>query len=174
MKKRQILPVIILTLALLLSVCGAQAFALESAPAETLPDEPYEAVPYRLYPIPEGGYVGDTMPFVTKDGELELYYLFDTDRNGQGYHPFYKYSTRNLYDYTDHGMVLNFGLMSDPDPALGTGSVFQDKDGLYHLFYTGHNDIGNGGKGKECVMHATSTDREQITFIRNHPFRLNL
>ena len=56
MKKRQILPVIILTLALLLSVCGAQAFALESAPAETLPDEPYEAVPYRLYPIPEGGY----------------------------------------------------------------------------------------------------------------------
>ena len=163
MKIRQILPAMILTLALLLSVCGAQAFALDGAPAEVLPDEPYEAVPYRLFPIPEGGYVGDTMPFVTKDGVLELYYLFDTDRNGQGYHPFYKYSTSNLYEYEDHGMVLSFGLMSEPDPALGTGSVFQDANGLFHLFYTGHNDIGNNGKGKECVMHATSTDREHWT-----------
>ena len=160
MKKRQTLPAILLTLALLLSLCGTQAFALDDAPAEALPDEPYEAVPYRLFPIPEGGYVGDTMPFVTKDGVLELYYLFDTDRNGQGYHPFYKYSTRNFYEYKDHGMVLNFGQMSEPDPALGTGSVFQDKKGTYHLFYTGHNDLGNGGMGKECVMHATSTDRE--------------
>ena len=162
MKKKQILPVILLAAALLLSACGSQVFVRDSAPAR-IPDEPYEAVPYRIFPIPEGGYVGDTMPFVSEDGVLELYYLFDTDRNGQGYHPIYKYSTQNLYDYRDHGMVLNFGLMSEPDPALGTGSVFQDKNGLYHLFYTGHNDMGNGGMGKECVMHATSTDREHWT-----------
>ncbi len=160
MKKRQLLPTILLILAFLLSACGSQTFAREGTPAGPLPDEPYEAVPYRLFPIPEGGYVGDTMPFVTEDGVLELYYLFDTDRNGQGYHPFYKYSTRNFYDYENHGMVLSYGLMSEPDPALGTGSVLQDKKGTYHLFYTGHNDLGNGGRGKECVMHATSTDRE--------------
>ena len=171
MCKRQLLPAILLILALLLSACGAPAAApVENVPetasepvetvSEKLPDDPYEAVPYRLFPAPEGGYVGDTMPFVTEDGVLELYYLYDTDRNGQGYHPFYKYSTENFYDYKDHGMVLNFGLMSEPDPALGTGSVLQDSDGLYHLFYTGHNDTGNGGMGKECVLHATSTDRE--------------
>ena len=172
MYKRYSLIALLLMLALLLSACGSSAApaanpAAAPAEAETeepvwegLPDEPYEAVEYSLYPAPEGGYVGDVMPFVTDDGKLELYYLYDTDHNGQGYHPIYKYSTENFYDYQDHGMMLNYGQMSDPDPALGTGSVLQDPDGLYHLFYTGHSSLGNGGKGTECVMHATSTDRE--------------
>ena len=146
--------------------CGAAPAASET-PAETqapvVEDEPYTAVPYRLYPAPEGAYVGDTMPFVV-DGRLELYYLYDTDHNGQGYHPFYKYSTDNFYDYKDHGKVLDFGLMNDPDPALGTGGVMQTPDGMYHLFYTGHNDtFGNSGKDRECVMHAVSEDRENWT-----------
>ena len=170
-----------LILSLLLTACGgagtapaqsgedaaAEAAAGEAGAEESeevfkpvIPDEPYEAVEYSLYPSPEGGYVGDVMPYVTDDGELELYYLYDTDINGQGYHPIYKYSTQDLSGFEDHGKVLDYGLMSDPDPALGTGSVMQDPSGLYHLFYTGHNDTGNGGKGKECVMHATSTDRE--------------
>ena len=176
MRERTYLLSLLLILALLLSACGAGAAApgavdgdLAEAPAEgqeesllanKLPDEPYEAVDYTLYPFPEGGYVGDVMPFVTDDGSLELYYLYDTDHNGQGYHPIYKYSTDDLVGWKDHGKVLDYGQMSDPDPALGTGSVMQDPDGLYHLFYTGHNDTGNGGMGKECVLHATSTDRE--------------
>ena len=121
--------------------------------------ESYTPVDYQLYPAPEGGYVGDTMPFVTEDGALELYYLYDTDHNGQGYHPIYRFTTDDLVGYEDDGLMLDYGLMSDPDPALGTGSVMQDRNGLYHLFYTGHNDTGNGGRGRECVMHATSTDR---------------
>ena len=129
----------------------------------SLPDEPYAAVARQLFPAPDGAYVGDTMPFVTDDGKLELYYLYDTDHNGQGYHPIYRYSTDDLVGYEDLGMALNFGLMSDPDPALGTGSILQDQSGLYHLFYTGHNDTGNGGQGKECVMHAISSDRESWT-----------
>ena len=133
-------------------------------------EESYEPVEYNLYPAPEDAYVGDTMPFVTEDGTLELYYLYDTDHNGQGYHPIYKYSTKNLYEYEDDGMALNYGLMSEPDPAIGTGSVLQDREGLYHLFYTGHNDTGNGGKGKECVMHATSTDRVNWTKIPEDTF----
>ena len=56
-------------------------------------------------------------------------------------------------------MVLNYGLMSEPAPSFGTGSVLKGQDGLFHLFYTGHNDTGNSGKGKECIMHAVSTDR---------------
>ena len=151
MNKKILLLMCALTLSSSLTGCGS---------TKELPDEPYEAVDYHLYPAPEDAYVGDTMPFVTEDGKLELYYLYDTDHNGQGYHPIYKYSTTDLTSYEDCGIALNYGLMSDPDPAIGTGSVMQDQDGLYHLFYTGHNDTGNGGKGKECVMHATSTDRE--------------
>ncbi|MBQ3705756.1 MAG: hypothetical protein II888_04805 [Clostridia bacterium] len=118
------------------------------------------AADYQLYPAQENAYVGDTMPFVTEDGTLELYYLYDTDHNGQGYHPIYRFTTDDLVGYEDDGMMLSYGLMSEPDPALGTGSVMRDREGLYHLFYTGHNDTGNGGQGKECVMHATSKDRK--------------
>ena len=153
MKKIRILAVLLLA-ALLLSACSGP---------DTLPDEPYTAVDYQLFPAPEGAYVGDTMPFVTDDGNLELYYLYDTDHNGQGYHPIYRYRTDDLVGYEDLGMALNYGPMSDPDPALGTGSVMRDQEGLYHLFYTGHNDTGNSGKGRECVMHATSPDRETWT-----------
>jgi beta-fructofuranosidase len=153
MKKTGILAVVLLA-ALLLTACGGPG---------TLPDEPYAAVPYQLFPAPEGAYVGDTMPFVTADGMLELYYLYDTDHNGQGYHPIYRYRTDDLVGYEDLGMALNYGMMSEPDPALGTGSVMQDQNGLYHLFYTGHNDTGNSGMGRECVMHATSPDRETWT-----------
>ena len=169
MRNRKYLFAVLLMMTLLLTACGngsagtsgnlAQETA-ESSVSTVIPDEPYEAVPYSLYPAPAGGYVGDVMPFVTDEGTLELYYLYDTDHNGKGYHAIYKYSTGDLCGYKDHGMVLNYGQMSDPDPALGTGSVMQDNDGLYHLFYTGHNDTGNGGKGRECVMHASSTDRE--------------
>ena len=147
--------------ALSLTACGG---------SESLPDEPYEPVDYKLYPAPADAYVGDTMPFATEDGTLELYYLYETDHNGQGYHPVYKYSTTDLCSYEDHGKVLDFGLLSDPDPAIGTGSVLQGQDGLYHLFYTGHNDAGNDGKGKECIMHATSTDRENWTKVPEDTF----
>jgi len=163
MQKRTKIIAAILILTMLFSIPGLSVFA-------SAEDETYTPVPYTLYPAPEGAYVGDTMPFVTEDGTLEIYYLYDTDHNGQGYHPIYKYSTKDLCGYEDHGMVLNYGDMSDPDPALGTGSVMQDQNGLYHLFYTGHNDIGNGGKGKECVMHATSTDRETWTKIPEDTF----
>ena len=150
----------ILMMVMLLVGCGSK----------TIVDEPYEPVDYNLYPIPKDAYVGDTMPFVTEDGQLELYYLYDTDHNGQGYHPIYKYSTKDLLSYQDHGLVLNYGLMQDPDPAIGTGSVVQDKDGKYHLFYTGHNDVGNGGKGKECIMHAISDDRMNFTKVYEDTF----
>ena len=159
MKKQKSLFPLFMVMILLLSACSNASSGSHSGGA-VIEDEPYEAVDYNLYPSPEGGYVGDVMPFVTDDGTLEIYYLCETDTNGQGYHPIWKYSTKDLCSYKDHGMVLNYGTGADPDPALGTGSVMQDQEGLYHLFYTGHNDNGNGGKGKECVMHASSTDRE--------------
>ena len=90
MNKRLLLLMCAITLSSSIVGCGS---------TKELPDEPYEAVDYHLYPAPEDAYVGDTMPFVTEDGNLELYYLYDTDHNGQGYHPIYKYSTENLTKY---------------------------------------------------------------------------
>ena len=59
----------ILLLALVFSIPGLSVFA-------SAEDETYTPVPYTLYPAPEGAYVGDTMPFVTEDGTLEIYYLY--------------------------------------------------------------------------------------------------
>ena len=158
MKKRSVL---IILLIILLSGC---------ANSSSLPDEPYTAVDYQLFPAPDGAYVGDTMPYVTDEGMLELYYLYDTDHNGQGYHPIYGYRTDDLIGYDDLGLTLNYGLMSDPDPAIGTGSLLKDQEGKYHLFYTGHNDAGNNGLGKECVMHAISSDRKNWTKVPEDTF----
>ena len=102
MRKHKNLLFFPLIIVLLLTACGGagtapaqagQDAAAEAAAGETdaeevfkpaIPDEPYGAVEYSLYPSPEGGYVGDVMPYVTDEGELELYYLYDTDIHGQG------------------------------------------------------------------------------------------
>ena len=48
--------------------------------------EQYESVPYRLYPTSENAWVGDVMPMADENG-LQVYYLYDTEHNGAGYHP---------------------------------------------------------------------------------------
>lgn len=132
--------------------------------------EPYESVPYRLYPTSENAWVGDVMPMT--DGDvLQLYYLYDTDHNGVGYHPIYKFSTSNFYEYSDDGLAVPYGAVGEPDLAVGTGSVVIDQDGVYHCFYTGHNDsFPEQGLDKECVMHAVSQDNVTWTKIPEDTF----
>ena len=96
------------TLPILIICMWIVMFAAAAEPALVLddPEAQYQPVPYSLYPAPEGGYVGDVMPFV--DGDvLQLYYLYDTDHNGQGYHPIYRFSTDDLCSYRDDGLILN-------------------------------------------------------------------
>lgn len=119
----------------------------------------YESVPYHIYPVSENAWVGDVMP-VTEGDRLLLYYLYDTDNNGSGYHPIYRFSTSDFCSYQDDGLVIPYGDSEDaPDLAIGTGSVLLAQDGKYHCFYTGHNDsFPDKGLDKECVMHAVSED----------------
>lgn len=133
--------------------------------------ENYESVPYRLYPTSENAWVGDVMPMADESG-LQLYYLYDTDHNGMGYHPIYKFSTTNFYEYRDDGLVIPFGdSPEDPDLAIGTGSVLKAQDGRYHCFYTGHNDtFPEKSLNKECVMHAVSEDNVNWTKIPEDTF----
>lgn len=121
--------------------------------------ESYQRMEYNLFPAPCGAFVGDVMPMVD-NGTLELFYLYDTDHNGQAYHPIHKFTTKNLFEYEDHGLMIGCGKPEEPDLALGTGSVLKGQDGQYHCFYTGHNDVmGQKGFGKECIMHAVSPDK---------------
>lgn len=67
----------------------------------------------------------------------------------------------NFYEYESHGEVIPYAdSMEEQDIALGTGSVIKDKEGIYHAFYTGHNDTY---EPREAVMHAASTDMVKWT-----------
>ena len=100
----------------------------------------------------------DVMP-IENNGKLDLYYLYETTHNIQAYHPIHKFSTDNFYKYEDEGLAVPTGIATEPDVAIGTGSFYKAKDGLFHCFYTGHNDaFAAQGKPKECILHAVSRD----------------
>lgn len=118
-----------------------------------------------LFPKSEHGYIGDPMPFFS-DGSMNMFYLLDERGGTIGFHPFALLQTENFLDWTDTGTVIPYvNSISSQDLALGTGSVIQDDDGLYHAFYTGHNGTGEMPYN-EKIQHATSDD--MITWTK-HP-----
>jgi len=140
-------------------VCAmAMLFSYANVTAEKNSTSAYKPVDYSLYPTPGDDWVADVMPYANGD-RLDLYYLYETDHNIQAFHPVHKFETENFFEYEDIGMTVPCGTASEPDVAIGTGSVFKAKDGLFHIFYTGHNDsFAVQGKPKECVLHAVSRD----------------
>lgn len=108
-----------------------------------------------IYPHGKTSWIGDPIPFY--DGKsFQIFYLDDLRDGASGYHPWSLYTTENLINYTGGGIAIPYA--ESPlaqDHALGTGSVIRGGDGLYHAFYTGHND---GLKQKEAIMEAVSTD----------------
>lgn len=150
MKKRKIALACCAGLAVMLAGCASTDDVAESGG--------YKRVEQVLYPTPDDAFVADVMP-IANNGKLELYYLYETTHNIQAYHPIHKFSTENFYKYEDEGLAVPTGIATEPDVAIGTGSIFKAKDGLYHCFYTGHNDsFAAQGKPKECILHAVSRD----------------
>lgn len=126
-------------------------------------------IPYTLYQKPPVGWVGDTMPMTDANG-VQIYYLQDWRDGAEGFHPIHKFSTKNFVDYSYDGEMVSLGISSEPDLAIGTGSIIL-VDGVYHCFYTGHNyKFPNLGKNKESVMHAISTDNVNWTKIPEDTF----
>lgn len=117
------------------------------------------------------GYVGDVMPFYD-DGVMNIFYLQDGRNTHLGYHPFALMTTTDFTNYTDYGVVIPYeDDIYSQDFALGTGSIIKDKNGLYHAFYTGHNDYKNSGLPYyEAISHATSTDKINWTKIPEDTF----
>jgi len=108
---------------------------------------------------PADGWAGDFIPFHGND-VFHLFYLKDyrdPAGHGQGT-PWLHLSTSDLTTFADHGEALARGAVGDQDLYVFTGCVLE-RDGLYHIYYTGHNPrLREQGRPEQAVMHATSTD----------------
>ncbi|HEY3285229.1 MAG TPA: family 43 glycosylhydrolase [Armatimonadota bacterium] len=104
-----------------------------------------------LHYQPAFARVGDTIPFYWKD-EYHIFYLRSLEKV-----PWEHIVSQDLVNWTE----LPTALMADGDPLgpdgrhMFTGSVIE-RQGTFHLFYTGWNP--ENPKGREFVMHATSPD----------------
>ena len=108
---------------------------------------------------PDDAWAGDFIPFYWQ-GDYHLFYLKDyRDKEGHGEGtPWFHLSTHDFVKFKDHGEAIPRGTPEEQDLYIYTGCVFEN-DGLFHIFYTGHNPHFRGtGRPVEAVMHATSTD----------------
>ena len=164
MRKNEML---VLAASLLLSLCAAGCSGQSSSSSEA------ETETAEIFPRAEFALVGDTMPFFDQ-GKMYVFYLADQRDGKTGYHPWALYTTEDYSSYEDMGIVLPYGDgAEEQDNALGTGCVMKDQQGLYHAFFTGHNDYR---EPKEAIMHATSSDMlnwkkiPEDTFIANENY----
>lgn len=124
--------------------------------------EPYTSP---LHYRPTAGALADTIPFFWK-GEYHIFYL----RANIGKVPWEHIVSTDLI----HWRELPTALVADGDPNgpdgenMFTGSVIE-KDGGFHIFYTGHNP--RNPQGFEQVMHATSADLIHWTKHAEHAVR---
>ncbi|BAL84992.1 putative glycosyl hydrolase family 32 (plasmid) [Selenomonas ruminantium subsp. lactilytica TAM6421] len=132
---------------ILAALLAASSLCLNSSPALAYPS---------IFPNTGYSWVGDTMPFY--DGQqFRIFYLEDLRDGDVGFHPWSLFTTKDFTDYHHDSLVIPYDNTNEfaKDSALGTGSVVQDKDGLYHAFYTGFNWRS---MPKENIMHAVSRD----------------
>lgn len=107
---------------------------------------------------PDGGWVGDVIPFA-HDGVFHLWYLFDdraVPKNGM---PWHLVTTTDFVHFEDRGLAVPSGGPGAEDFNVYTGSVVIDDGGVAHLFSTAQNPQRRGADGRplQLVAHATST-----------------
>ncbi|MFH6998701.1 glycoside hydrolase domain-containing protein [Flavobacterium sp. FlaQc-57] len=111
-------------------------------------------------PYYSAGYTGDIMPFFD-NGKFHVYFLHDAQNKpaGKGFHDIHEYLSTDLAHFTYEGQMIPFGKTTDPDFAIGTGSVVKVGN-LYYFYYTGHNETPAfvQSNARESVLCATSTD----------------
>jgi len=107
----------------------------------------------QLFPKQLSGNIGDVMPFY-HDETWHFFYLHDSAPN-PGFHPWYRLSTNDFLNFTDHGEVVPvIHSLDNQELALGTGSVIE-KDNVFYAFYTAHNGRLSP---KEMIRLSTSSD----------------
>ncbi len=105
---------------------------------------------------PADGFVGDVIPFYW-DGLYHAFYLkapLPPLRAGADHTPYAHLASRDLAHWQELPLAIAPGPPGAPDAvSCFTGSIIE-REGLFHLFYTGYP-----GQGKaQTVCRATSTD----------------
>lgn len=134
-----------------------------------------------IYPVPPeqwlggnnpyftAGYVGDVMPYY-ENGKFHLFFLHDakTKPAGEGFHDIHSFETANLTDFSYNGRMIPYGMTTEPDFAIGTGSMIKIGS-TYYYYYTGHNASAAflQNNPRESILLATSTDMKNWTKANN-------
>lgn len=137
---------------------------LSSCKKDTNTIAPYNpsAPVFAVYPAPVKGYVGDVMPYYDSN-VFHLFFLMDWRDAAPQYHPWYKFTSGDLLNYTYKGQMIGYGRADQQDYCLGTGSVIKEGS-AYYGYYTGHNWLFSGTiRPEEGVMYATSPDLNNWT-----------
>jgi beta-fructofuranosidase len=117
---------------------------------------------FAVYPAPVKGFVGDVMPFYD-NSTFHLFFLMDWRDGAPQYHPWYKYTSTDLLNYSYKGQMIGYGRADQQDYCLGTGSVIKEGN-AYYGYYTGHNWLFlNTSRPQEGILYATSPDLNNWT-----------
>ncbi len=108
--KKHLLAVIIIAVAF--AACDKNDMTITPAEVNDAP---------RFYPTPPAkwfgganpyyvpaGFVGDVMPYYDQDS-FHVFYLHDARNGSGGFHPWSKFTTTNLTDYTYDGVMIPYG-----------------------------------------------------------------
>src|SRR5678816_2855288 len=88
---------------------------------------------------PADAWAADFIPLYD-NGVFQLFYLLDwrdVKNHAEGT-PWYRVSTTDFVNFTEHGEMLARGTVDEQDLYVFTGSAIK-ANGQYHIFYTGHN-----------------------------------
>ena len=149
--------------------CFAGLLAVVSIPfaarADDGPKPPAAAAPADpIHFRPAAGNFADPIPFFWK-GEYHVFYL----RGDTPKVPWEHIASKDLRTWRELPTALvSDGAADGPDGLhMFTGSVVE-REGVFHLFYTGWNPANP--RGREFVMHATSPDLVKWTKHPEHKF----
>jgi len=120
---------------------------------------------------PEDGYFGDPIPFFW-NGVYHLFYLkapLEPKRHGADFSCYEHISTTDFLQWKEHPVVIEPKDNSPDAMGCWTGSIIE-KDGLFYLFYTGHN--GRHPTEPQTVCVATSRDLDHWEKGERNPILL--
>ncbi|HLK29360.1 MAG TPA: glycoside hydrolase family 32 protein [Puia sp.] len=120
---------------------------------------------------PSNAWAADFIPLFA-EGKFQLFYLLDwrdADNHGEGT-PWYRISTNDFVNFTEHGEMLPRGTKDEQDLYVFTGSAIHAQN-KYHIFYTGHNQhLSDQGKPAQGIMHAVSDDMNKWEKLPSETF----
>lgn len=125
---------------------------------------------------PPSAWVGDVIPFAVGDTAW-LFYLLDERPSEPPLErpfgmPWAAVTTTDFVEFVDRGVILPSGGPDAADFDCYTGSVVRDSDGLFHLFYTGHNPrirVSRDGTDGDAQVVCHATSQGDLTQWTKHP-----